>query len=442
MPNIFQRRKEEYTILLLCFFINSIYAVVLSSYSPDFETYVTRYTEVGGYSWKLLNWNEYYFIKIVDIIFQFNWDMVYKIHFYIIILTILKLYILLYTFTHIPYKFQKIFVISLLLFLLVPKNLLMILSIYPMGLALVCAFCCLIVITSHLFEFGSKISLPFLSILLTLIFMNRIDVLGFITISLILIFIYNYLFISQNNLKIFILMILSTLYFIYSFFLIETSKNFVEDGIEGQILISDGKQIDTGIVVTKSFFQENTIVNVFLQIFSKSIIQLSGIIDQFFIGNTSGTTARIFALLFLAFTISGLLIIILKNKDILFFKLEGQHLFLISWIFISYFILNYMTRNISVKVVYLSPYILLACITFSLFTYNASKMMFKFISQIFIVVNVFNILFVTILNLNKNNFPIFSVFINFLLGILLWCIYHIILKKVDIFLFRETVQAK
>jgi hypothetical protein len=442
MPNTLQRRKEEYSILLLCILINSMYALVLSSDSPDFESYVMRHNEVSEYSWKILNWNEYYFLKIVDIIFQFNNDSIYKIYLYIIILTVLKLYILIYTFTHIPFKIQKIFVISLLLFLLVPKNLLTILSIYPMGLALVCAFCCLIVITSYVFEFGSKISLPFLSILLTLIFMTRIDILGFMTIALILIFIYNYLFISQNNLKIFILMILSTLYFLFSFFFFKTSKLFIEDGVKGQIVISDGKELDAGIAITETLFQKDNIIQVTLKIFLKSIFQLSGIIDQFFTGNTSGALARVFAISFLVIVILGLIIIVLRNRDILFFKFQSKHIFLISWLFISYSILNFMTKEISVKVVYLAPHILLALISFLLFTYKASTVMFKFLSQIFIVVNVFNIIFVTFLNTINNSYSIARIFLNILLIILFWYIYRIILKKVKLLIFSETVQVK
>jgi hypothetical protein len=409
--------------------LNSLYAIILSKYSPDFDTYVQRYNSIDTLGWRDLNWNDYYFVKAIDYFFHFSNSSISRIYTYLIFLTAAKIIILFYTFRLISVKFQIVFFISLTLFLSIPKFYLIIFSIHPLGMAMVCAFSCIILLTNYIFDVDFEVNYFYFSFLLTFIFLSRIDILFFMEISLIMVIIYIYFFIPRQNLKLLIPLILNTFYILISYILLNTSRGFIENGVKGRISISDKTEVDRGIIIVKEFIPGENLIPQTSQTILKSFFQLSGLIDQFFIGNTSGMLPRFFTSAFLISAFLSILFLIIKNIKTLNLNLENKLFFLIFWLLISYFFINLATREISLKVNYLLPYLFLFIMLFVIYSYSISIKVLKFATNFFLLCNTFNILFVSLFNIEYKDFLNLYFILNIILIIFFLITYLNFFKK-------------
>lgn len=460
MTKLWYKINLDLLLPFLFLSLSIMYALLYSDYSPDFETYA-QFIELEGinrvgelseirprfdqlFSNKSIEYRKIFDINKNDILFSqvygtvFDFDNYFtKLLIYIFLVVFINMLIIFWGWSLLGYELKLPLLFTLLIFCTIPKNHLMLLSIYPYSTALISAVFILLIFYNKFLNINFSFPYLYVYFLLFLVFVRRIDILIelFVALIIFMFFVikkkaYNYSKIILTFLFVNASLILISMKFLNS------SKNTVSAAIKGQFDFNDTKTIlrdQENIVSETNPF--NSYIFSLANFFFKTIKQNAGIIDQFHFVIIENDFLRIVTILFILFFISFNIIVLTQNFYLIF-SLLSKIIFITG--FLTYLIISYSKSDESIKINYL--YLPIFLIIFSMFLgFSQDKMKFllnKYLS-IFTLTIFFEFLLVVYYENVQLKFSLIDLFLNVFFGFTFVLVNFVFAKKLFLDLDRQ-----
>ena len=387
MINFWHKKYLDLLLPILFLSLSITYALLYSDYSPDFETYaqhiefegesrVEELSEIRPRFEQLfsnksieyraifdINKNDYLFSKVYGTTIHFD-NYFAKLLIYIILVVFINLLIIFWGWSLLGYELKLPILFTLLIFCTVPKNHLMLLSIYPYSTALLSAVFIMLIFYNKFLNIDFSFPYLYVYFLLFLIFLRRIDILIELFFALIIFMFLVFYKKTYNYLKIiFTFLFVNALLILISIKFLNSSKNTVFAAVKGQLDFNDTKTIfrDQGNMVSEANPSNNYILSL-ANFVLKTTKQNAGIIDQFHFVIIETDLLRTVTILFLLFFVIFNIIALIKNFHFNF-SLLSINIFITG--FLTYLLISFSKADGSVKINYL--YFPIFLLIFSMF---------------------------------------------------------------------------